>query len=251
MSRFLLGADWNDAPHISEEAMTSLLASIPDYQKDARSKGIPQLGAGAIYPIGESQIRVQDFPIPEHWVRGYGMDVGGGAKPTAAVFGALDRDTGVLYITSNYKHVGNEPSLHAAALKHRMNGWNWPGVGDAAALILTEHDAEQLVSVYRRLGLDLNLPDKSVETGIKEVWDLMVLGRLKIFASCIEWWAEFRMYQRDKHGRIVKSNDHLLDSTRYLVRSGRQRMRLPPVKEEKPNVLFVDQGDFGLGWMDS
>jgi hypothetical protein len=251
MSRFLIGADWDDAPHISDDAKATLLASIPAYQKDARSKGIPQLGAGAIYPIGESMLRVQDFPIPDHWTRGYGMDVGGGAKPTAAVFGALDRDAQVLYITNCYKHPGNEPSLHAAALKQRMGGWKWAGVGDSAALILTEHDAEQLVNVYRRLDLDLHLPDKSVETGIKEVWDLMVLGRFKVFASCVAWFEEFRMYRRDKHGRIVKSNDHLLDSSRYLVRSGRARMKCKPVKDEKPNVLYVEQGSFGLDWMNS
>jgi hypothetical protein len=251
MSRFLIGADWDDAPHIDEADKATQLASIPAYQRDARAKGIPQLGAGAIYPIGESSLRVVDIPIPAHWPRGYAMDVGGGAKPTAAVFAALDRDTQVLYITSVYKHVGNEPSLHAAAIKARMDKWQWAGVGDAAALILTEHDAEQLVYVYRRLGLDINLPDKSVETGIKEVWDLMVLGRFKVFASCTAWFDEFRMYRRDQHGRIVKANDHLLDASRYMVRSGRSRMKCKPVKEEKPNVLYVDQGDMGLGWMNS
>ena len=176
------------------------------------------------------------------------MDVGGGAKPTAAVFAAHDCDSDILYITSCYKRASDEPSLHASAIKDRMDGWTWPGVGDAAALIMTEHDSEQLVFTYRRLGLDLGLPDKSVETGLKEVFDRMVLGRLKVFASCTAWFEEFRMYQRDKHGRIKKSNDHLMDSTRYLVRSGRQD-KCRPVKELKPAVLHIDQGSPNLGWM--
>ena len=176
------------------------------------------------------------------------MDVGGGAKPTAAAFGAMDRDAGVLYITSVYKRASNEPSLHAAAIKERM-AWPYPGVADAAALILTEHDSEQLVNVYRRLGLDLHLPDKSVETGIKEVFDLMVTGRFKVFASCVAFWEEFRMYQRDKHGRIKKANDHILDSVRYLVRSGRARMKTKPAKETKSDVINIDAADAGLGWM--
>ena len=61
----------------------------------------------------------------------------------------------MLYVTSVYKRASNEPSLHAAAMKERMmrpTGWMWPGVGDAAALIMTEHDSEQLVYLYRRLG---------------------------------------------------------------------------------------------------
>lgn len=248
MSRFLIGATWADSPHLTEEAQADLWNSIPEYQRDARSKGVPQLGAGSIYPISESELRVADFAIPDHWARGYGMDVGGGAKPTAAAFGALDRDAGVLYITSVYKRASNEPSLHAAAIKERM-GWSWTGVGDAAALVLTEHDSEQLVNVYRRLGLDLHLPDKSVETGIKEVFDLMVTGRFKVFASCVAFWEEFRMYQRDKHGRIKKANDHILDSVRYLVRSGRARMKTKPVKPIQSDVLTMDAADAGLGWM--
>jgi hypothetical protein len=249
MSRFLIGADWDDAVHLTDEAKASLLASIPAYQQDARSKGIPQLGAGAIYPLAESDLRVADFEIPAHFARGYGMDVGGGAKPTAAAFGAMDRDAGILYITSVYKKASNEPSLHAEAIKSRMGGWKWAGVGDAAALILTEHDAEQLVNVYRNLGMDLMLADKSVETGIKEVWDLMVLGRFKVFASCIAWWEEFRMYQRDKHGRVKKTNDHLLDASRYLVRSGRARMKTKPVVPTTTSEVLMDEGAFGLGWM--
>ena len=249
MSRFLIGATWDSVPHLTDEARASLLASIPAYQRQARAEGIPQLGSGAVYPIPESDIRINDFPIPVHWVRGYSMDVGGGAKPTAAMFGALDRDSQILYITGVYKRESPEPSLHAAAIKDRMEGWTWPGVGDAAALVMTEHDAEQLLSVYKRLGLDLNLADKSVETGIKEVFDLMVLGRLKVFASCVAFFEEFRMYQRDKHGRIRKVHDHLCDCLRYLVRSGRARMKVQPVKVDKPAVLMIDQGEQHHGWM--
>jgi hypothetical protein len=250
MSRFLIGAVWEDCPHLTETAQAELLASIPEYQRAARSKGIPQLGSGAIYPIGESEIRVADFPIPDHWPRGYGMDTGGGAKPTAAVWGALDRDTQVLYLYAVYKRAASEPSIHAAAI--RAKGAWIPGVADAAALIMTEHDSEQLVNVYRKLGLILSLPDKSVETGVQEVWDLMSSGRLKVFASCVAFFEEFRMYQRDKRGRIKKSNDHVLDATRYLVRSGRTKMKVQRSKVVKPSVLYIDQGETqGLGWMGS
>lgn len=255
MSRFLIGATWDDAPHLTAQAKQELWDSILPYQRDARAKGIPQLGAGAIYPVAESDIRIRDFVIPDHWRRGYGMDCGGGSKPTAAVFGALDPDSHVLYITSVYKHSASQPSVHAAAIKDRMglggpHGWNWPGVADAAALIMTEHDSEQLVFTYRRLGLDLELPDKSVETGIADVWDLMTRGRLRVFGTCVAWFEEFRMYQRDKHGRIKKVNDHLMDASRYLVRSGIPRMKSRPKPVAERNVLEIHHGQTpGLGWM--
>lgn len=247
MSRFLVGATWSDVPHLTQEAQDALWSSIPPYQRDARSKGIPQLGAGAIYPLSESDIRVADFPIPPHWPRGYGMDCGGGAKPTAATWFTRDPTTQTLYLYACYKRSAVEPSINAAAIRAR-GAWI-PGVADAAALIVTEHDAEQLVGVYRRLGLDLQLANKqSFETGIQDVWELLSTGRLKVFASCVDWFAEFRMYRRDARGRVVKKNDHLMDCTRYFIR--KPLWRVLKIGPDKPQTLVLDSPqDIGLDWM--
>src|SRR5262249_32515232 len=99
-SKFYVQATWDDVPHLDEAAKASLLASIPPYQRDARSKGIPQLGAGAIYQIPESDILVRPFAIPDHYPRAYGLDVGW--KKTAAVWGAKDPDSGVIYLYSEH-----------------------------------------------------------------------------------------------------------------------------------------------------
>ena|SRR5215469_4123072 len=42
---FRIQATWDDAAHLSAEAKAKLLASIPPYQREVRSKGIPQLAA--------------------------------------------------------------------------------------------------------------------------------------------------------------------------------------------------------------
>jgi len=47
----------------------------------------------------------------------------------------------------------------------------------------------------------------------------MATGRLKIFKTLQNTLAEYRIYRRDEKGRIVKDNDHLMDSLRYLVMS--------------------------------
>ncbi|HXU01256.1 MAG TPA: hypothetical protein VN903_09705, partial [Polyangia bacterium] len=70
MSRFIVTADWdNNAPHLTEDAKAELKASIPAYQLDARTRGIPQLGAGVIYPIPDDDIECDPFSIPDHWPR--------------------------------------------------------------------------------------------------------------------------------------------------------------------------------------
>lgn len=227
--KVMINAGWDDVPHLDEKEKASLLATTPPFQREARSKGIPQLGSGAIYAIAESMLKVQPFAIPENWPRWFGLDAGGGAKPTAIVWFAEDPSTKTLYITDVYKRESPELALHVEAIRAR--GIWMPGVGDAAALVLTHHDAEQLVQSYRSLGVDLILPDKSVETGILDVWLLMTSGTFKVFSSCEPWWEEFRLYHRDEKGRIVKKNDHLMDATRYGVRSGRVRGKVKPPDE--------------------
>ncbi len=62
-------AGWDDVPHLTAAQKALMLAETEPHLKDARSKGIPSLGAGAIYLIPETDILVDDFPIPRHWRR--------------------------------------------------------------------------------------------------------------------------------------------------------------------------------------
>jgi hypothetical protein len=242
MASHVVLCGWDDVPHISHAEKADLLAGIHPHMRDARTKGVPNIGAGAIYPVPESTFVVDDFEIPKHWPRCFGMDAGGGANATAAVWLAHDRDSATLYAYSAYKSAAAEPAIHAAAIKSR--GAGIPGVGDCAALIMTDRDAEQLISIYRRAGLDLRLPDKSVEAGIAEVWELLSTQRLKVFRrACQSLIDEMRLYRRDEKGRVVKQNDHLCDSLRYACRSGRARMKVQPsVEPPKPLLIYLDQG---------
>jgi phage terminase large subunit-like protein len=217
-AKIVIQAGWDDVPHLDGQERALLIASTPPYQREARTKGTPTLGAGAIYGVPEDDIVVADFAIPKHWKRCFGGDAGGGAKPTAAVWLAKDPETQIVYLYSVYKRESPEPAVHIEAMKAR-GAWI-PGVMDAAALIVTRDDAEQLIAVYRRGGLSITLPDKAVESGIQAVWELMSAGLFKVCRSCEPWLKEFRKYRRDMKGRVVKVDDHLMDATRYAVYSG-------------------------------
>jgi phage terminase large subunit-like protein len=224
-NRHFVQAGWDDAPHLSQEEKDKYLAKIPAFQRDARSKGIPQLGAGAIYPVAESEIVVDDFPLPEHFARAFGMDVGW--NKTAAIWGAQDRESHVIYLYSEHYQGEAQPPIHAEAIKGR--GIWIPGVIDPASRGRSQQDGQQLFMQYRQLGLHLQKADNSVEAGIYQVWTLLSAGQLKIFKSCRNWLDEYPLYRRDEKGKIVKTRDHLMDATRYLIMSGRSRMRTLPV----------------------
>lgn len=244
-SKFTVMATWDDAPHLTKEMKDELWNSIPPFQRDARSKGVPQLGSGAIYPVPESEIVVADFPIPDHWPRGFAMDVGW--NRTAAGFYALDRDSDILYKYSEHYRGQAEPAIHAEAIKSRGK---WiPGVIDPASRGRSQHDGIQLVQQYKDLGLDLAFAKNSVESGIYEVWQRLSTGRLKIFKSCTNTLYEYRLYRRDEKGRIVKENDHAMDETRYFCMSGIDRMKVKPKETTSAPALNKYSGRNSGGWM--
>jgi Terminase RNaseH-like domain len=225
LSKGVVTCTWDDVPHLSEDAKARMLGSYPPFQRDARSKGIPQLGAGAIYPVPESEITVEDFAIPAHYPRAYALDVGWNF--TAAPWGARDPESGTVYIYSVYKRGQAEPAIHAQAVKSR-GGWI-PGTVDPAARGRSQVDGEQLIQTYADLGLNLTPADNAVEAGIYMVWEMLSTGKLKVFKSCRPWFEEYRLYRRDEKGKIVKVADHLMDGTRYLVRTGMSLAVVKPI----------------------
>lgn len=233
-SKYVGMATWDDVPHLSKEQKEELWASIPPFQRDARSKGVPQLGAGAIYPVPESEIVVDDFDIPAHWPRVFGMDVGW--NRTAVVWGALDKESGVVYLYSEYYRGQAEPALHAEAIRARGE---MPGVIDPASRGRAQTDGQQLLGLYRRHGLDVTPANNAVEAGLYEVWQQMSSGRFKVFKSLKNWISEFRLYRRDEKGRVVKDNDHLMDATRYLVVSGLGRAALSGKAKTARSSMFA------------
>lgn len=210
----------DDAPHLDGDVKKQLLESCEPHLRESRSKGIPHLGSGAIYPISLEEIQVEAFEIKPWFHRGYGMDVGWNA--TAMVWFAWDKDTDTVYLYDCYKREKSEPEIHAAAAKRRyVNGTQWVGAIDPGARNRSQVDGQQLIRLYRKEGLKLVDADNAVEAGIYSVWSRLSTGRLKIFKGVLsQWEEEYRMYRRDEAGKIIKAHDHLMDATRYAIQTG-------------------------------
>jgi hypothetical protein len=229
-TRYLTQAGWDDAAHLSAEQKKAMLADVEPHLRDARSKGDPSMGAGMIYPISPDEISYTPFQIPAFWPRVFAMDVGWNV--TAALWGALDRSTDTLYIYSEYFGQKQLPLVHAAAIKAR-GAWI-PGVIDPASRGRSQADGEQLLETYRGHGLNLTTADNSVESGLEMVWERKCTGRTKVATNLQNYWREHRQYRRhmqyNKHGALVaevmKVDDHVMDTERYLTVSGVPKMRV-------------------------
>lgn len=224
MSKAVVMCGWDDVPHLDEQSKKELLASTPPHLREARSKGVPSLGSGAIYPVSESEIICEPFDIPKYWPRGFGMDVGW--NKTAGVWAAHDRESDVVYLYSEYYQGQAEPDVHAGAIKARGKWMH--GVIDPASRGRGQKDGSQLLQNYLDLGLQLSVAENGVEAGLFDVWQRLSTGRLKVFRTMLNWLTEYRMYRRDENGKIVKAHDHLMDATRYFVVSGIPLMILEP-----------------------
>ncbi len=225
MGKVAIFVSWEDVPHLSASQKAAILASIPPWQRGARTRGTPQLGAGAIYQVLEDEVIVSPFPIPPHWKRSYGLDVGW--NRTAAIWLAQDPETqGIVAYDEHYRGQA-EPSIHTAAI-HLRGKWV-PGVIDPAARGRSQKDGEKLIENYRDLGLDIEIADNTKEAGLAKVWEMLSTGQLKLFSTLANTRSEMRLYRRDEQGKIVKENDHLMDALRYAVMSGLARGKIEPV----------------------
>lgn len=215
-SKYVVNITWDDVPHLSDLEKEQLKSAMLPHQIEAKTKGIPYLGAGAIYPIAESQYLCDPFPIPPFWPKFYGMDVGWNA--TAAVWVAFDPQAGIYYVYSEYFRGQAEPSIHAEGIKARGSWIN--GAIDPASRGKGQSDGKRFLDQYYSLGLILWPADNSVEAGLLKNYQLLSSGKCKIFNTLQGIIGEIRLYRRDEKGNIVKQNDHRLDAFRYAMMTG-------------------------------
>jgi len=208
----------DDVLHISATDKAKIVASYPAHEREARINGTPMLGSGRIFPIAEELIRVERFDIPKWYFLIGGLDFGWD-HPTAAVKLAFNPDLDIIYVVAVYKRKEATPTIHASALRgwgHDLP-WAWPHDG-------LQHDkgsGDALADQYRNAGLNM-LPDRAtfedgsngVEAGLMEMLTRMENGTFKVFAECLEFFNEFRMYHR-KDGRVVKEYDDIMSACRY------------------------------------
>ena len=208
----------DDALHYSAEDRAAIIASYPEHEREARTRGIPIMGSGRVFPIAEAGIAIEPFHLPAHWPRIVGLDFGWD-HPAAAVWMAWDRDTDTVYIYDVWR--AREQSVAMQALVLRARGdWipvAWPHDG-------LQHDkgsGEQLAKQYKTAGVAM-LRERAqfedgtngVEAGIQDMLKRMQTRQLRVFKHLEDWFEEFRDYHR-KDGLIVKERDDLMAASRY------------------------------------
>lgn len=213
----------DDAKHFTPEQREKIVAGYASYERAARARGEPMLGAGRIFETDEVNLLEQPVkPIPPYWKKLWAIDLGT-EHPFAAVLLAHDPDGDVTHVVHAFKMRDTRPIDHASAMKP----WGadipvaWPHDGH----IRERGSVEPVMHLYKQAGLKMlpshaAFPDGSISTeaGIRVMDDRMKSGRFKVANHLSEWLEEYRHYHRkpkqDGTSEIVKQNDDLMSATR-------------------------------------
>lgn len=240
LSRYVVNCDWNDVPHLTEEEKERLLATYSPREREARSRGIPATGAGMIYPVIWEDIIIPQFQIPPWFEKAYGMDIGT-TSPTAAIFGARDPESGIIYIYS--EHYMKDPTymIHIQSIKAR-GAWIM-GAVDAHSLAVSQCNGQSMFEIYTdpdNGGLNLvsagNAHRGSIDAGNAKVLNAFETGRLKICNNCPNLINELRVLRYGEDGKPrANQQDHAADALKYLVVNADRIMQVSPAQEEMFN----------------
>jgi hypothetical protein len=128
VAKHLTTVAWDETPHLDEAAKRGLISAYMPHELTARVRGVPGLGAGAIYPVPEEEIVCDPFQFPAWFRQAYALDVGW--NRTACLWGAHDPDTDVLYLHDEYYRGMAEPAPVVGGPKRTvrrcsrsMNNW--------------------------------------------------------------------------------------------------------------------------------
>lgn len=244
-----------DALHIKPEDRARIIASFPLHERDARSKGVPMLGSGRIFPYADESISEPTLDyVPPHWAKLWAIDFGTD-HPFAAVLLLWDKDNDTIHLHHCIRIVDQLPLQHAAAMKAIGIAVPvaWPHDGHERR----EHggDLKPYAAIYKSHGLRMmdhhaTFPDgtNSTEAGIKLMQERMTTAKFKVGAHLSMWFDEFRMYHRE-NGLIVKLRDDLLSATRIGVMAIRFAASVPLGSKtaKRRNDGIARDVDFDLG----
>ena len=244
--QYLQNVTWDDAPHLSPEVREQLLGAIPEYQRDMRSKGIPVLGSGVIFPVSDESISCEPFECPDHFHVLDGHDFGWD-HPQAVIQLWFDLEQSMVYVAYAWRKRENDAEQAWTATKR------WAKSVPAA----WPHDGHQhekgggkiLAKDYENAGFDMMETHAhwneikgmkggslSVEAGLWLILKEMRGGTFKIFSTLTEVFEEKRLYHRDDKGQIVKVKDDLLSAIRYGYMMRRNAVPMGSIRQMRSDA---------------
>lgn len=234
---YIKSASWYDCPNFTPEQIEKELSTIPAWQREMRSMGIPVIGTGAIFPYADEDITVNSVNPRAHWQAVIALDWGVSVDATVIAVMIHNPDADIYYLYDLIYCDASDYDRSPANVADIINNSPYAGLP-----VIRPHDHPALSNQLRDLGVNVQIPPASnppasqlrvkrastdsrgaqdIQTGIDEMNYLLSEGRLKIMAHCYKWFEEKRTY----YYRLIKSSgklertkpDHAIDASRYAL----------------------------------
>lgn len=183
---------------------------------------------GAVYQDFSDHV-VDPFKIPKSWDRIGGGDFGI-RDETVLLMGAIDPDTGIVYVYDEYYKNGLPVPEHAKRMREMVQqvpyGKLRTLVGDPAGKRQNINDMRSIFDHYAEYGLWFKEGNNRIDAGIAKVQAYFSLKRLKIFRSCVNTVREGLNYKykpeeldskKNPDNKPIDKNNHAMDSLRYMI----------------------------------
>lgn len=245
-------ATWDDAPHLTEDAKAELLAGYPEYQREMRSKGVPVMGSGAVYPFNEEEINASiSFDVVERnphaykllWCCDFGYSSSAEADPSVLMLLAYNMEQDCIYTLSEWSSKQDTFKNRLAHMPQHMASVIKASPYPYAPLIVP-HDAKKQIdglgtnvtriSEFKKYGINV-LPGvfeipfqltagamdapkhpRSLHWTINYINRLFSENKLKLDTKKLKGlMKEFRAYHWKENGNPIDKNNHHLDALRY------------------------------------
>lgn len=252
-------ATWWDCDHLSEEKINDLLAAIPEWLRDLKSKGIPASGVGAIFPFSDTELLSTCLwsDVKPTWNIIAGVDFGysGIRDDSTIIYCAYDNENDVIHVIdawfSSNDRDGDSLSHMPDRMAKQILSCPYPNIpvvcpADANGIIsgttktrmqvLIDSGCNVLREVFY-IPYQLTGDEKKSNSklgSLNYIVDWMSKGLFKLNSNSMskgmnELWKELRGYvwkdNKGGAGKIqpVDGHDHGLDAMRYAAISIKYR----------------------------
>ncbi|ELI5583694.1 terminase large subunit [Escherichia coli] len=244
---FMQNVQWTDCPMFSPEQVKEMIDALPPWEREMRSKGIPFVGAGAVFEVSDDVIKVDDLdivPLP-HWRCIAGIDFGHVEDPTVIVIALYDPDNEKYYIYREFLLNESQEERSASGVARTLKNSPFRNIAirvphdaglysdaqEANGKLLIEYGLNVIRDPFRNptdLDLGIRYNDKGgsprkIEPGLAKMRDLMRKEKLKVSNVCDGWLREKRTYSYKFNPKSQKLDyskpDHTIDASRYAVMS--------------------------------
>jgi len=172
---------------------------------------------------------VEPFDIPRSWVRIGGYDPGI-SDPTAALIGAINPETNVIYFYKEYYVRDRAVTEHGQALRPFIDGYSWrnPLAADPSVNKRSQETGVPYRTYFKQqTGITLMPVNNDILVGIDKVRDYLHNNKIKIFNNLLEFKREGSLYAfptpedtknfKNTNNKPYDKDNHLMDALRYAI----------------------------------